>query len=323
LSLINRLIIIIRKMNLLNRRKILITGGSGFIGKHLINRLSNNDMEIFSFSQGDGINCLPSVKHIDGDLKDKQQVEKIVSENGFDYVVHLAALKERSSNPDAFPLFVENNLIGSMNLFLSLIGNSKIKRIVVLGTAEEYGNNAAPFEEEAREAPVSSYSFSKVCIAHLCGVFYRLYGFPFVLLRPTIAYGPGQNTDMFLPSLINCLLNDRQFEMTEGDQTRDFIYIDDLVDAILCSLNGRDSVGNIINIGSGSPLTIKEVALKTGSIMNKRNLVKLGMKEYRNNEIMHYSVDNSKAEKLLNWTPKISMDDGLKKTIEYYMKERI
>jgi len=304
----------------MNNDKILITGGSGFIGKHLTEYLQQFDFDIYSLSIDKDIN---DKNNIFCDLKDKNKIDAIFTENKFDYIIHLAAFKDRSSQITDFYSSIENNLIGSVNLFSSAIQNLKLKKIVILGTAEEYGNNDIPFNEKQRESPVSSYSFSKVCVSHLCDVFYKLYNFPFVILRPSIAYGPGQQTDMFLPSLINSLSKNLEFEMTAGEQTRDFVYVKDLVEAIYSSLINDSAIGRIINVGDGKPLTIKEISLKVGEIMDRKNLIKFGRKDYRNNEIMNYSLDISLAKKLLNWEPKVNLEEGLKETINYYLRESL
>ena len=149
-------------------------------------------------------------------------------------------------------------------------------------------------------------------------LFYTLYRLPVTVLRPTLAYGPGQDDDMFLPSLIRSLHKNQPFIMTPGEQTRDFLYIDDLINAILHVPRYPLSRGNIINIGSGIPTKILDVAYLVERLMNTKDLIRFGRIPYRNNEIMDYYVDLTKAEKILHWKPKISLNEGLKRSIHYY-----
>jgi len=208
--------------------------------------------------------------------------------------------------------------MGSLNLFSAATKLTKLRAIVTAGTAEEYGQNEAPFDEYMRESPVSAYSFSKTCVTHLCEVFYAIHKLPCITVRPALAYGPGQNFDMFLPALINTLLKNEQFPMTLGQQTRDYSYISDLVDAFIrAALNG-DTRGQIYNVGSGKPVKISEIALLVEKILDKKKLVQLGKINYRSAEIMNYVVDYSKANEKLGWLPKVSLEEGLKRTIAFY-----
>ena len=149
-------------------------------------------------------------------------------------------------------------------------------------------------------------------------LFFHLYNFPVIIIRPTIAYGPGQETDMFVPSLITSLLDDKPFNMTLGDQTRDFVYVDDIVDSLILAAKNPQAKGQIINIGSGIPIKIADLAKKIETMIGKKGLVNLGGKPYRKNEIMDYYVDLKKAKDILGWNAKTSLEEGLKKTIAYY-----
>jgi nucleoside-diphosphate-sugar epimerase len=143
--------------------------------------------------------------------------------------------------------------------------------------------------------------------------------FNILTLRPSIAYGPLQDLDMFLPSLINNLLLKKEFDMTSGNQTRDFIYIDDIVNAILLALyNNKFENNSVFNIASGYSIKIKILAEKVEEIIGNYGLIKFGLKNDRKNEIIKYDVNINKAVELLNWHPITPLEDGLAKTIAYY-----
>lgn len=296
---------------------ILITGAGGFIGRYLINRLLAEDTHISTI----GRHYYDLPKEIDQhiiDIRDTRAVTNCIRIIRPDRIFHLAAYKERNITTESFSPAIKTNLIGSLNLFTAAKKIGSVQSIVILGTAEEYGNTTQLFKEGAREIPVTPYSFSKVCTSHLAELFYRLYDTPIVILRPTLAYGPGQGTEMFLPALITSLLNDKPFEMTMGEQTRDFIYIDDLVNALIAASTNSGAIGEVINIGSGNPRKLIDVAREVEKIVGKPGLVLAGAKPYRKNEVMDYCADISKAKEILEWKPKTPFKDGRFKTIEYY-----
>jgi len=304
-------------LNNQNQETILITGASGFIGRHLIQNISPDTANIHTIGREKATFPRPVHQH-NGDIVDAQFVKRCIRETEPDHIFHLAAFKERDDSIQAFYTSVETNLIGTLNLFSAAKDVVSVKSIVTLGTAEEYGKNIPPFNEKLRECPVTPYSFSKLCVSQMGELFFHLYNLPVIILRPTLAYGPGQGTDMFLPSLITSLLENKPFDMTLGEQTRDFVYVTDLVEAMILASGNTNAHGQIINIGSGVPIKIADIAQTIEKIIGKRGLVNLGGKSYRKNEVMDYYIDPKKAEHLLGWKAKTSLEEGLNRTIAYY-----
>ena len=300
-------------------KSILITGASGFIGQHLLKQFSKYSSSIVIIQRNKMPTHLP-IRQFECDIVNSDDLKYCFSQCNPEIIVHLAGYKERSTNLSSFSEGINTNVIGSLNIFSEALKKENLESLIVLGTAEEYGNNVCPFEETHRESPVSPYSFSKTCISHMAMLFHHLYHLPVTVLRPTVAYGPGQEDDMFLPSLINSLDKNQPFMMTPGEQTRDFLYIDDLIDAILRVPRHPLSRGHIINIGSGVPTKILDIAYSVEKLMNKKNLVKLGQIPYRNNEIMNYCVNIDKAKKTLHWKPRITLDAGLMSMIQSITK---
>jgi nucleoside-diphosphate-sugar epimerase len=296
---------------------ILITGATGFIGQHLVKELSQYSDSIVTVQRKSMPTRLP-VRQYECDIAHGDELRGCLKHCDPEIVIHLAGYKERTTNLLSFSEGLNTNVRGSLNVFSEMLNRENLESLIVLGTAEEYGRNECPFRETMRESPVSPYSFSKTCITHMAMLFHTLYHLPVTVLRPTLAYGPGQEDDMFLPSLIRSLQRNRSFGMTPGEQTRDFLYIDDLIHAILRVPPSHPSRGNIINIGSGIPTRILDVAHLAESLMDKKNLVKPGQIPYRENEIMDYYVDIDKAKKILLWKPEIPLHTGLKRTIDYY-----
>ena len=301
-------------------KTILITGGTGFVGSHLCKALVSKGANVHIISKS-GTRPI-SVKD-DGvyvhkiDIVYKTEVFNLIKSIKPDFVFHLAADINRGREVQIFYTSINTNVIGLLNVLGSLVDLRHNVPVIVAGTAEEYGNNKQPFKEEMREDPVSPYSFSKIASTYLSRAFYKLYSLPIIIIRPTIAYGPGQKSDMFIPSIIHSLSSNERFKMTKGEQTRDFIFIDDLIDAYLKAAFLSDKIaGETINIGYGKPYKIRDVARTISKFMGKQKLVEYGATPYRVGESMNYCVDITKAKRLLGWKPQTDLEEGLKKTIK-------
>lgn len=303
----------------LRHARILVTGATGFIGRHLTKALILAGVDVFGFSRRKS-DDLGSDKTFVGDISDRETVLNIIENIKPHYVFHLAASKLRTAEPDDFRRCFDKNLIGTLNLLEACHVSSKNSRIVALGTCEEYGGATPPYIEDIREAPVSAYSCSKLATTILLQTFHRVHGLPVVVLRPSLAYGPGQDDDMFLPALIRCLLRKSRFAMSPGNQLRDFIYIDDLIEAILLAATSPESTGKVINISSGEPIKINHLAKMVAAIIepDAHKLLDVGKISYRFGEAMKYWADNRLANLILGWQPKVSLLEGLEKTVEFY-----
>lgn len=298
-------------------KRVLVTGATGFVGHHLLDALGDMAAEVAVVARE--VYGSSKVQRVfAGDIRDQGFVRQAIQDWTPNFIFHLAGVRDRVLTREAFGQAIETNLIGSLNLLFATLDISSLERIVILGTAEEYGGNEAPFVESMREAPVSAYSFSKQCATHLSHLMHCSFGLPVVILRPSVAYGPAQRSDMFLSALIQTLLRGEEFPMTLGEQTRDYIYVTDLVDALLRAGYCPGIEGEIINIGSGEPIQIAQLVSRIESLLGCTDLVRRGALAYRTGEPMAYWLDISKAKRLLKWMPQTSLDEGLKSTICWY-----
>ena len=196
---------------------------------------------------------------------------------------------------------------------------STLKRFVQIGSSDEYGCLPAPQSENMRESPISSYSFGKLAATNLLQMLWRTEKLPVVILRLFLVYGEGQNDERFFPQIIkNCLL-DKKFPTSEGKQLRDFSHVDDITNGILKTLNINEVNGEIINLASGVPISILEVIKNIQKFIGSGR-PDFGKISYRVGENMALFADISKAKKLLDWSPKTGLEEGIKKTINHFKK---
>lgn len=305
-------------------RAILITGATGFIGSHLARRLLEEGAEVHVLLKKDSNqfriqDILGNLTVWYGDLRDYPSICLCIKNSRPQIIFHLAALRDVSRDLELIEPMIDINLKGTMNLLRGgLKEKVPLERFINTGTSEEYGDGTAPFREDQREMPVSPYSASKVAVTYFCHMLYKTIGLPIVTLRPFIVYGPFQDTDMFIPSLIKHCLEGKDFPMTEGDQTREFTYIDDIIEAYLLAARSPEAVGGVINIGNGVEHRIRDVAEKVVRMMGNPIRLLIGALPKRPGETKHLFCSNENAKNLLGWSPKISLDEGLERTITWY-----
>lgn len=301
-------------------RCVLVTGAGGFVGGHLCRALHAKGARVVGLARSqDVLKRYVGEQHVI-DISDREKVLELIQNIRPDMVVHLAAAKNRSIDIPEYRAGYEANLLGALNLVEACQKLLSLTRFVYLGTCEEYGQQAVPFDESSRELPVSAYGVTKLAVTQLLLALARARGFPAVILRPTVVYGPGQDVDMFLSALIKSLVSGQSFGMTHGKQTRDFVFIDDMVSAIMRALDAPDIRGQVINISSALPVRIDELARKVALLIGPEavDLLDFGARECRQGEAMDYWASNSRARELLGWSPNVLLEDGLRQTIFHF-----
>lgn len=306
-------------------RCVLVTGAGGFVGGHLCQALHAQGARVVGFVRSHGaLKRHVGEQHVI-DISDRERVLELIQDIRPDMVVHLAAAKNRSVDMPEYRAGYEANLLGALNLVEACQELTALTRFVFLGTCEEYGQQAAPFDESSREFPVSAYAVTKLAVTQLLQALARAHGFPAVILRPTIVYGPGQDVSMFLSALIKSLVSGERFGMTRGEQTRDFVFIDDMVSAIMRALEAPDALGRVINVSSALPVRIDKLARKVASLIGSgaESLLDFDARDYRHGEAMDYWASNSRAKELLDWSPNVLLEDGLRQTISSFRAEML
>jgi UDP-glucose 4-epimerase len=301
--------------------KILVTGGAGFIGSNAVDALVKDGHEVTvldNLSTGKEENINPEVKFYNVDLLDIESLELVFREFKPDVVNHHAAqIDVRKSVED--PAFdAETNIIGSINLF-ELSINAGVRRIIFSSTGGAlYGElENFPANEDASIEPISPYGVAKYCVENYLNYFKRLYGIERVILRYANVYGPRQDplgeagvVAIFTGKILK---GEKPVIYGDGTQTRDYIYVEDVVRANVLALEGKEG---IYNIGTGRETSVNELTEIFSKVLGHE--IKPEYAPPRKGEVYRISLDGEKAKRELGFVPKYSLPEGIRKTIEWY-----
>ncbi len=307
------------EINSSHNDRLLVIGGSGFIGQHVVKRALEKGFNTTVLStNNNAIGKLDAVTYISADISHKASLLSRLESKAFDYVINLGGYVDHSNYLNGGDKVYDVHFNGLKNL-VDCLDSAKIKGFVQIGSSDEYGNNSAPQSETQREAPISPYSCAKVASTYFLQTLYKTEKFPAVILRPFLVYGPGQGKERFIPQIIKGCLNNQKFPTSKGEQLRDFCFIDDIIQAIFFALNNNKVHGEVINISSGKPVSIKKM-IDTIVCVIGSGQPQFGQIAYRNGENMSLYGDITKARKLLEWKPSVSLEQGLEETIKWVKK---
>lgn len=313
----------------LRGRKVIVTGGAGFIGSHLTEqllRLGAKVVVIDNFSTGKRENLAAvennkNLEIVEADVNQLSPIEKVFNEFRPDYVFHYAALvgvKRVEENPMKFL----DDINGIENI-LKLSLDRKVKKLVFASSSEVYGEPVSlPEKEDGVNNPRDIYALVKLIGEHLVKIYYTRYHLPTVALRFFNVYGPRQESSPYgfvVAIFIREALAERDLTIFgDGLQTRDFTFINDNVEAGIRALLSEQTNGKIINIGSGKATTILDLAKKIIELSGKN--LKLKFLPERKLDIRYRLPDIARMKKLLDFTPQYSLDEGLKITYDWYQE---
>lgn len=307
--------------------RILVTGGQGFIGSHLIQYLRDLGFRhIYSVSRSPQRvnNSNDEVNYITADLRRPQEVKELLKTIEPQIIYHLAADARTSRNIHDLRDMMDSNINSVVNILSSIVESQfKIDCFVYAGSCEEYGLNNGPFTENMVTDPISLYSGTKAAASALVKMYYNMYQIPTITLRPSLVYGPGQSQRFFIPQLIDKFIANETFQMTYGEQTRDFIYVKDVVTGLVDVVNSPSLFGEVVNLSFGSSIRLREIVQIIAEITGSKSVVHFGAIPYRENEIMSYEVSNYKLRSNTSWEPKVNIDEGLNMMISQRRGESI
>jgi len=296
-----------------SKNNILIVGGTGFIGYHLAKKSLKKGWKVTSIStkRPKQLRYLKKVKYIFCDITKKNSLKKSIRKN-FNYVVNLGGYVDHSNRKKT----LGSHYKGCKNL-TEIFLKKRPKAFIQMGSSVEYGALRSPQKENSKCSPKSIYGQAKLLASKYLISIAREKNFPVTILRLYQAYGPKQDFNRLIPIVIKACIKNKKFPCSSGEQLRDFLYIDDVVDAILKSLKCEKARGQIINIGTAKPQKVKNVINLIKKIL-KGGHPQFGKIKFRKDEILKIYPNIKKAKKKINWHPRTLFNKGLKSTIEYY-----
>lgn len=308
-------------MNNFNKNIFLITGASGFIGSNLLRRLVEEDAQVHVILRKNSnlwrIKDILHKTHIHiSDLSNYKDVLKIIQKSKPTVIYHLASYGAYPFQKNADKI-LKVNILGTWNLLHALL-NHKYKLFVNTGSSSEYGYKSKPMKETDLLEPASYYAVSKCTQTHLCSHMAKESNKPIVTLRPFSVYGPYEEPSRFIPTLLKSLYYGKKMSLTSPDTARDFIYIDDMIDAYLKIEELRKYQGMCFNIGTGVQSTIKHVVKEASEVTNKKIQFEWGKMKPRSWDTTSWVADISLAKKLLKWKPQYNLNHGLLKNWEWF-----
>jgi len=306
--------------------KALVTGCAGFIGSHLTERLLRKGYEVI------GIDCFTDYyareikeRNIENALNEKNFKligEDILEMNEYpevDYVFHEAAQAGvRASWGKSFEIYTRNNIEATQKL-LEFYKDREIKKFVYASSSSVYGDAELPMREDSLLKPVSPYGVTKLAGENLCYLYWRNYNVPTVSLRYFTVYGPRQRPDMAIHKFVKAILNGEEITVFgDGTQTRDFTFIDDVVEANILAGNSEIE-GGVFNVGGGSRISVNKLIKLLEEIIGKEARIKYIEKQ--KGDVWDTLADTTKISNELNWEPEVKIEEGLKIFVEWYEKQ--
>ncbi len=254
-------------------------------------------------------NCEQSNSQFTIDITNFDETYKIIQKIKPDVVYHLAANISRNRDFSIYEKMAAVNVQGTLNVLKSLEGIDA--HFIFTSSSEIYGNNVSPFHENQIPKPVSPYSLSKISAEVLVQTYCNNHSKKFTNLRVFNFYGENMPEGFFIPQMIESLKRGEDFLMTKGEQVRDFLYVGDVVDALILTAQNTSAYGETMNVCSGKGTKLSKLATAVNTSMNTKAKIVLGAIPYRNNEVWEMIGDPSKIKKSIGFEPKISVDKGI------------
>ena len=312
--------------------KVLVTGAGGFIGSHLTEELIRQGEEVRAFVRYNSrderglLEELPKdiqnqIEVIPGDLKDPDGVKKAVK--GCHKIFHLGAL---IAIPYSYihPFdFIQTNVLGTAHLLNACLEEGTLERFIHTSTSEVYGTaQYIPIDEKHPLQAQSPYAASKIAADKLAESYHLSFGLPIATVRPFNTFGPRQSLRAIIPTIISQAVHDKKIRLGNTKPRRDFLFVKDTVRGFIQVGKCEGAVGKVVNIGTGTDISIEELVRKILGLMGKQGEVQVEDRRIRpeKSEVMQLLSDTHLAQKLFQWAPRHTLEEGLRETIEWYQK---
>ncbi len=304
--------------NDLRNKRILITGITGFVGKALSSRLNSLDAMVYGISRS----VSNDARNLNADILDYSKINKFIKDSDIEICFHLASsslVEEGQRHP--YQTF-KVNTEGTLNI-LESARNNNLEKIIIASTSHVYGRNKAPYFESYTPRPTRPYETSKACTDIIAQSYAESFDLPVLIPRFVNIYGPGDlNFQRLIPKTIKSVLENSNPKMWGGEAIRDYLFIDDAIEAylLLAQIDVSDVGKNrIFNFGSSNVTSVEDLIKKIIMISGKDLKIKK-VSDEREGEIDLQYVSFAKATKLLEWKPKITLEEGLQQTLNWYKK---
>jgi nucleoside-diphosphate-sugar epimerase len=308
----------------LSGRRVLITGASGFIGSHLTRRLVADGAIVHALTSTVSsvyparlLEIRDQITLHEASLDDRGAMQFLADEVKPEYIFHLGAYTHVGKSWHRTDECIQVNIQGTVNLLMAVEPHG-FTRFLNTGTSEIYGDIDVPFTEDDQVHPISPYSVSKHAAEEYCRLFADARDLPLVRVRPFNAYGPMQSPDRIIPEIITRGLQGQELKMTQGIQTREFNYVEDLADGFVHLATAPEIDGGIFNLGCGREVSMRDLATLILELMGNPITAEFGALPERPIEIYRMHASTEKTTNQVGWTSKISLEDGLERTIAWY-----
>jgi len=307
----------------MKNKNVLVTGGSGFIASHLVKQLLSLGAKVTITTRYNSVidnirleDVWENINVIECDLRDPdslQDIKKLKPQ----IIFHLAAYNHVGQSFTHVSEVFDVNAKGTANLMQAY---EDYEKFVYMSTSEVYGHQTrVPFVETMTPNPISPYAITKYAGELFARMKQRI-GKPVVIVRCFNTFGPYQSVKAIIPEIILKCLKGKPIDATEGKQTREFNYVEDIVDGII-KASKSDTTLAAINIGSGEDVSIKKLIKKIARLTQSKSKLNFGALDYRPTEIWEMKADNTNAKAYLNWEPRHNLTEGLTKTILWYVEK--
>jgi len=296
---------------------VVVAGAGGFIGQHLSQALAEQGLEVI------GLDAKPAVvpngycKQVD--LTEREAVIAALRSVRPRWVFNLTGVIDHTIRWPEQRTVMEQHWLSVINL-VEALQDQPPEAFVNVGSSDEYGDQPSPQHEGLREMPVAPYSAAKVAATHYLQMWHRRTGFPAIIARFFLVYGPGQGVERLIPWACVTLARGETMPATEGLQQRDFLYVEDAVRGLIALASTPTTRGEIFNVASGCPMTVRAV-LETIENLIGRGKLEFGARPMRPGEIMALYADVSKIQRFTGWQSAVELSEGLRRTIDFYIKK--
>jgi nucleoside-diphosphate-sugar epimerase len=302
----------------------LVTGGAGFIGSHLAAELAGRGERVrivdnLSTGKRRNLDAVPDAEFFEGDLADRAVAERAVS--GVDYVLHQAAIPSVPRSVQDPITSNRSNIDATLNVLVAA-RDAGVKRLVYAGSSSAYGDTPTlPKREDMPASPLSPYALQKLVGEQYCQMFTRLYGFQTVTIRYFNVFGPRQDPSSpysgVISLFISALVDGRRPTIYgDGEQTRDFTYVANVVDGVLRACEAPDAAGEIINVATGGRTSLNQLFAELRALTG--SAIEAAYGKPRAGDVRHSQADISKAKRVLGYEPRVTFEEGLRRTLEWY-----